>query len=1659
MAINLYMRLMTSEADFQQMSQHYKEAYRFLATDGDESVSIKNYRIRHFLTANTPNSTVTPNSGLMVYDGNGMTRLTGSYNDWTNPNRPPKFDGSKSKFNTELIMRFDDDRPFSSMPNNTEAWITAPYAGDNGIFSPSDVEDAFSFLGYSNSNEYVKNPMNVVLEHKIAGGDVSRIYTDPATLPSGRASSCSDDSDLYKVETVVVETDGPHGLQVGDAVTLYSRSVSDVPVYTERQGRLFGKAPGERYLGDFIVIETTETSFKYKTYHNPLKINALNHPEYTHATWSDLVWERWVLYEYTESVSAAVDGSAVTFTFTGTDPSGISCRRNFAENDNVTFQYNSSYQVHMVVTSVSSNGITAVPVDGETFPTGVTSGTLVYTPRVPSSDVAFNVVHDEIAPQKVKSHSKDSAIFYACQDTYYASNDLNVSNGEKAQLYLTGEVYLPIIKFPVPYYGGDAEPDPDMVARMYIYALSAGGTGNNTLELYDFGNDTWTESDVSRVLSDIRNGSWNGYPVGSISEYSYGNPSRTFTNKYVQFYIDNEHMVKMFTARGSNTIFIKSLNGAVNVSDPIKFASRENDDGLWPYIAVNSPKYIGVTPTIDIYNTYMYLVCDSIKKTTLGSVGAFVATISPKFFDASSLLNVRSWDADKPFFAFGDKIEIMNSDHYDTGRIVDDPVEGKKKVTATVLHVEYSEHKVYFKYNNDWDPGDHGEEGGIIRNLSRMISTYKATDAENEPSNLGVDGPEWYGKYGYVDGFLQFDVIHDEATDDNSSLSVVYNNGVNQSNEVNPVILTDIDVVVASEESTDRETDRFSHVGPNNRVILKGFNFDKLNKETAKAVLGHPRWEDGIATGGVPVSLRWNNDEPYFDYDHLDLQKSMPVYGIRNDENGVTEFKVKASDYPFCGPGDIVAAIYTGEYSHPENTDAAEDAELPEGLVYGRNYYVVNVVEDSDGPYYWLRLSSTYIFRYEWLTPTYVSLSPEDVEYIEGIIDEGGNPVVLYNTVTSVTIEDTNCSTTDYANRLYLQIDEEPPICYIPEKEHHVDVPFDVYISDLNEIDNIDGNPLSNYNVEYLLGGNDSRFIKLTLTLNRSTVIDIYDVAGNHTALPLAVIDTKIDLTLMGFSSTGDTHTLSFKVSDSDYRILSTSTQNPGVSGIWAMLGNAYLDETHFTNISPISHSDDGRGNFTFDLVISDDELSQRGGRLEVLAGDTNEGALHQTAKWTEPVIFQKAFSCTKSGDVLAYRGVNLYETDNLKLRLCGTNWNYFSIDSVDSVTAANISIKVVTTKYGTHSFDIRWVEDGSKTRPYVEGHEKSVSLIPGPIIYYIDTSLQTVKLAKGTPWVEPEPKDIYAEDGLGKPISYTSQVLTDNQEWWKEPGRYTIRYTAEDSCHVTADLDRTVIVTECDIPIILVKKSDDEECPTFDTYEDIEIMIAPESTVRFNQNFMNNVVEYRLPDSEEWITAIILAGTPDRERLTIKNPGVIANDIKLRVDVGGDNSDVITCSMSDPVCLNLVSKEEQDKPLDVDGKASIVKKKNSVSRFDDLNFEPIYNKDLAYSSFSITADENSLMQNVYSILLTNLGERLYDDEFGSTLEESVFDIIGDLNGESKLLNQCVTLINKYEPRVVVVEDKSYVAINEDNTVVIVLYIKVPRGIARKIELTFRNDS
>lgn len=1684
MAINLYIRLTTKSTDFENLSQYYKEKYFFQATGDEANEPVKNYRFRHFLTASTPNSTVSANTGLIVYDGTSITNVTGSYNDWTTPYRPPKLGDTSdesqdySQFNTELIMRFDVDRTVDSMPANSEAWITVPFKVDNGTFVKAEVEHSFSFLGYSDDPDYIKNPLNVVLEHKVDGGEVGKISTVFNTLPSGvLPTDCRDTehiNELYAVETVLVETKTPHNLHVGDSVTLYSKSVSAAE-YMGNTGRMFGKAQGERYLGDFTVTSVpSANSFTYNTCHNLKLINKSNCPEYSnvdgHSDWTDLVWEKWEMYEYSESVSATATGSSVVFTYNESAPSSINCKHNFAIGDNVAFVYNTSEKTHLVVTAVAQDGsnITAEPVDGESVPSGITTGTLVYTSRLPSSDIAFNVRHSDIAPPKVKSHSKESTIIYACQDTYYESNTRpNESNGSSKTLSLaretvdevTRDTVIPILKFPIPRYYGDATVDPDMVSKLYVYAKSSGGVSNNKIYITGWLDKDWSESETNRAIGEKYT---EGSIINDVSKFGYENQSRSFENSYVQFSIKNEYIIQMLKGTSYPTFVLHSEKLA-HSNDPIKFASREDDEAFWPYIAINSPKFIARNPTISLSNTYMYLICDSIHVTE-NDDETFVATVTSKMFDNESLMYVRSWNSDTPFFAVNDEIEIMNTVHYNT-------------VTAKVTNVDYNEHTVYFKYTKPTEymkARSGSSEYGIIRNRSRMISTYTTTDAENNPSNLTINGPAVKaGPFGYEGLSLEFDVIHDDEKS-TTSLSAVYSDGDFESNTETPVIITDMEVTAKSEEGHDHEVDRFMHVGPNNSVILKGFNLNTLS-DHATAVLGSGDWEDGIGDG-VPAQLSvpdsGNTAERQFDYnDTFDLQRVMPVYAVQNDANGVTEFKVLDSvGHPFVfSKGDIVAAIFTGIY--------AEDYNVPQGtktLKYGVNYYIADAprTDENDSDYVWIRLSSSYIFRgSEQSTPDYVKISSEDVGHINdkipssGPLTENNVPLVIYSTVTSVSIKDGNSVDTsyNYANRLYLQIDEEPPVCYVPDEHHIAGVPFPVYISDLNEIDNINGQPLSTFNPTYILPNEDARFIKLELRLNSNTTLFVYDAAGNCTPLTFDVTAVDFDLAFTKIVTDGTTHTLSFEVSDSEESLLSTAiAAAAGEAGIYATLGTNAVNHK-ITNISSISQYREDRWRFTFDLVLTNSEVEQSNGELKVFAGDTNTDEFHQSRTWQEPIIFKKEDDgCVRKGDVLKYLGVNLIEPTGKTLGLLCNPQSAFSIvrPRPNPVTANNISITVNKTGL----FCVQWSPDGVSPAIVNFNYMNRVNVTYGPTISIKEES-KNISFKKGTQWKVPW-DDITAKDGSGNDISpddiqvtvkNESDVDVSDTDWWNVEGKYTVIYTTpSDGCNrddSTASVESNVLVTLCGILIIMTKD-------VYDPYEDIEILISPESTVLFNQNWWNNTVYYMLPDSGKWVQATLLSGTEDRKKLTILNPHVIASGIQLYVDVGEDNIDAeANCVVTQSIPFAIESKEEQDKELDVDGKASIVKRNSKGSRFDDLNFEPIYNKDLSYSSFTITADENSLMQNVYSILLTNLGERLYDDEFGSTLEESVFDIIGDLNGESKLLNQCVTLINKYEPRAVVVEDKSYVAINEDNTVVIILYIKVPRGVARKIELTFRKNA
>ena len=113
------------------------------------------------------------------------------------------------------------------------------------------------------------------------------------------------------------------------------------------------------------------------------------------------------------------------------------------------------------------------------------------------------------------------------------------------------------------------------------------------------------------------------------------------------------------------------------------------------------------------------------------------------------------------------------------------------------------------------------------------------------------------------------------------------------------------------------------------------------------------------------------------------------------------------------------------------------------------------------------------------------------------------------------------------------------------------------------------------------------------------------------------------------------------------------------------------------------------------------------------------------------------------------------------------------------------------------------------------------------------------------------------------------------------------------------------------------------------------------------------------------------------------------------------------------------------------------------------------YNRDFGYVGFSEITDDNSLIQNLYSCLLTRKGERLFNRDFGTRLEEMVFSLRGSV-GENELLQECLDAITKYEPRITLVYEACRLEDAGPNGMTLVLGIEVPGGDMKTLSIPFK---
>jgi len=328
-----------------------------------------------------------------------------------------------------------------------------------------------------------------------------------------------------------------------------------------------------------------------------------------------------------------------------------------------------------------------------------------------------------------------------------------------------------------------------------------------------------------------------------------------------------------------------------------------------------------------------------------------------------------------------------------------------------------------------------------------------------------------------------------------------------------------------------------------------------------------------------------------------------------------------------------------------------------------------------------------------------------------------------------------------------------------------------------------------------------------------------------------------------------------------------------------------------------------------------------------------------------------------------------------------------------------------------------------------------------GPLITVLGSSGQTSYVTINTPYVD---LGATAIDNISGDVSDT--IITQGTVDVTKLGTYYITYTAVDNCGNESTAIRTVyVVTGC--PIFITVSPDSG-------YIGDTVRITT-TTGEFNPIPVNNVVMFN------GIVAQIIGGT--RSELLVTVP-YGATSGYVQIETGPDNTGYEACSLSNVDHFNVTFDDETFPdsgltPHEAQRRASSTTRSGRISPFERGAETPaIYNRDMAYSGFNEVTDENSMVQNVYSIVLTRKGERMFNASFGVGIENLIHQIIDDpTRVEKQILDDITSAVSTYEPRVIINRDDSFVYYDADiNDIQIILSLLVPSGNVRVIGITLK---
>lgn len=209
-----------------------------------------------------------------------------------------------------------------------------------------------------------------------------------------------------------------------------------------------------------------------------------------------------------------------------------------------------------------------------------------------------------------------------------------------------------------------------------------------------------------------------------------------------------------------------------------------------------------------------------------------------------------------------------------------------------------------------------------------------------------------------------------------------------------------------------------------------------------------------------------------------------------------------------------------------------------------------------------------------------------------------------------------------------------------------------------------------------------------------------------------------------------------------------------------------------------------------------------------------------------------------------------------------------------------------------------------------------------------------------------------------------------------------------------------------------------------------------PDAT--FGNSLYDNVVKIN------GVNASIMNGSP--YYIDVVVPENVAGVSQVQVYKKVRNKEVVLTNPTTVYVNNDLTKRD----------VKLAAKKNPGEISGKTSRSALYNRDLGYSNFKEVTDETSLLQNVYSCLLTSQGERLFNQNFGTHIEDRIFTL-GDTTGETDLLKECIEVVEKYEPRVKIDPERSSCNFDESGCYNLVLAVVLPTARTELLKFTFKN--